>query len=175
MSLRISDRNKMVLWPGCGGRDEFNLHTKSVRSVWFVAKKRGCCCNLSGGIAFIVWFTMNGMCVKNNTIIYVAGASNNKRDCNAGSLLLLAAVLRSFAHMLLRISDRNKMVLWSRCGGRDEFSLHTKNVRPVWFVVQRRGCCCNLSGGAALIMWFTMNGMCVKKNTIHICGANKQL
>jgi len=28
------------------------------------------CCNLSGGFALIVWFTTNGMCVKNNTIIY---------------------------------------------------------------------------------------------------------
>ena len=39
------------------------------------------CCNLSGGVALIVWFTTNGMCVKNNTIIYAARASNNKRDC----------------------------------------------------------------------------------------------
>ena len=34
--------------------------------------------------------------------------------------------------------------------------------------------CCNLSGGVALIVWFTTNGLCVKNNTIHICGANKQ-
>jgi len=65
----VGRSNKMVLWPGCGGRDEFNLHTKSVRSVWFVVKRRGCYCNLSGGVALIVWFTTNGMCVKNNTII----------------------------------------------------------------------------------------------------------
>ena len=38
-------------------------------------------CNLSGGVALIVWFTTNGMCVKNNTIISVARASNSKRDC----------------------------------------------------------------------------------------------
>ena len=44
-------------------------------------KKEGCCCNLSGGVALMVWFTTNGMCVKNNTIIYVARASNRKRDC----------------------------------------------------------------------------------------------
>jgi len=49
-----------------------------------------------------------------------------------------------------------------------------KNVRSVWFVVKRRGCCCNLSGGVALTAWFTTNGMCVKNNTIHVCGANKQ-
>jgi len=79
--LGISDRNKMVLWPGCGGRAEFSLHTKNVWSVWFVVKRRGCCCNLSSGVALIVWFTTNRMCVKNNTIIYVARASNSKRDC----------------------------------------------------------------------------------------------
>jgi len=73
--------NKMVLWPGCEGRAEFSLHTKNVRSVRFVVKRRGCCCNLSSGVALIVWFTTNGMCVKHNTIIYVARASNSKRDC----------------------------------------------------------------------------------------------
>ena len=44
-------------------------------------KRRGCCCNLSGGVALIVWFSTNGMCVKNNTIIYVVGESNIKKDC----------------------------------------------------------------------------------------------
>ena len=39
------------------------------------------CCNLSGGVALIVWFTTNRMCGKNNTIICVARASNSKRDC----------------------------------------------------------------------------------------------
>jgi len=39
------------------------------------------CCNLSGAVAFNVWFTTNGMCVKNNTIVYVARTSNSKRDC----------------------------------------------------------------------------------------------
>jgi len=38
----------------------------------------------------------------------------------------------------------------------------------------RKSClsCCNLSGGVALNVWFTTKGMCVKNNTIHICGAN---
>jgi len=89
-----------------------------------------CCCNLSGGVALIVWFTTNGMCVKNNIIIYVARASNSKKDCDvkalpiltcerlnvtrsvrkerlrAWSLLLLAATVRSFAHIPIGISDR---------------------------------------------------------------------
>jgi len=91
------------------------------------------CCNLSGGVALIVWFTVNGMCVKNNTIICVPRASNSKRDCagvalliltcerlnvttsvrkerlRAWSLLLLAATVRSFAHMPLGLSDRNSI------------------------------------------------------------------
>jgi len=28
--------------------------------------------------------------------------------------------------------------------------------------------CCNISGGVALNVWFTTNGMCVKKNTIYM-------
>ena len=107
MPLGISDRNKMVLWPGWGGCGEFSLHTKNVRLVWFVVKSLGCCCNLSGGVALIVRFTTNGMCVKNITMIYIARASNNKRNCDAWSLLLLAATVGSFAHMPLGISDRN--------------------------------------------------------------------
>jgi len=82
------------------------------------------------------------------------------------TLLLLAATVRSFAHMPLGIYDRNKMVLWPGCGGRMEFILHTKNVRSVWFVVKKRGCCCNLSGGVALIVWFTTNEMCAMNKNI---------
>jgi len=33
---------------------------------------------------------------------------------------------------------------------------------------------CNLSGGAALIVWFTTNGMCAKNKNIYMRGANKQ-
>ena len=78
MPLGISDHNKMVLWPEYEGRVEFSLHTKNVRSVRFVVKRRGCCCNLSGGVGLIVWFTTNGICVKNNTIMYVAWTSYNR-------------------------------------------------------------------------------------------------
>ena len=39
------------------------------------------CCTFSGGVVLIVWFTTNRMCVRNNTIIYVAQASNSKIDC----------------------------------------------------------------------------------------------
>ena len=42
----------------------------------------------------------------------VVRASNSKRDCDAWSLLLLAAMVRSFAHMPLGISDRNNIVTY---------------------------------------------------------------
>ena len=130
-------------------------------------KRRGCLCNLSGDVVLTVWFTTNGMCAKNKNIYAWCQQAFNKRDCDAWSLLLLAATVRSFAHISLGISDRNKMVLWPGCEGRAEFSLHKKNVRSVWFVSKRRGCCCNLSSGVALIVWFTTNGMCVKNKNIY--------
>ena len=49
--------------------------------------------------------------MKNNTIMCIARASNSKRDCEHDYLLLLAATVRSFAHMPLGISDRNKINL----------------------------------------------------------------
>ena len=105
MPLGISDRIKLVLWPGCGGRAEFSLHTKNVRSVWFVVKRRGV-------VAILRWRFVD--CVihherdvrEEQQYIYVAQTSN-KRDCDAWSLLLFTAAVRSFAHMPLGISDRN--------------------------------------------------------------------
>ena len=64
----FSNRNKMVLWLGCGGCAVWSLHKKNMRSVRFVVKRRGCCCNLSGGVALIVWFTTNRMYTKNNNM-----------------------------------------------------------------------------------------------------------
>jgi len=44
------------------------------------------------------------MCVKNNTIIYVARASNSKRDCEHDLYCCFAATVRSFAHIPLGIA-----------------------------------------------------------------------
>jgi len=56
-------------------------------------------------------------------------------------------------------------------------SIKTHQAPVVWKLVEPQTAgtwyCCNLSGGFALIVWFTTNGMCVKNNTIHICCANK--
>jgi len=71
------------------------------------------------------------MCVKNNTNIYVARASNSKRDCDAWSLLLLAATVQSFAHMPLRISVRN-IIINNSCPyvARKSFSLAKSVLKP---------------------------------------------
>ena len=74
----LSDRNKMVLWTGCGGRARCNFHRKELRSVWFVVKRRGCCFKLSVGVALNMLFTTNGMCTSNNIHIYVARTTNNR-------------------------------------------------------------------------------------------------
>ena len=55
-----------------------NLHKKNVGSVQFIAKRRGCGCNLSVGVALKVRFTMNRMCAKSNTQIYMARTSNSR-------------------------------------------------------------------------------------------------
>jgi len=51
---------------------------KNMQSVRFVAKWRGCYCNLSVGVALNALFTTNGMRAKNNTHIYAARTSNNR-------------------------------------------------------------------------------------------------
>ena len=51
------------------------IRWKSIGVVGMNEHRRCYCCNLSGGV---VWFTTNGMCVKNNTIMYVALTSNNR-------------------------------------------------------------------------------------------------
>jgi len=46
LAARAFERNKMVLCPGCEGRAKCSLYRKSMRSVRFIVKTRGCCCNL---------------------------------------------------------------------------------------------------------------------------------
>ena len=113
MPLGLSDCNKMVLWPGCEGRAMWNLHKKNVRSVRFVVKRRGCCCNLSASVMLNARFTTNGMCAKNNTI-YMWREQAIIEWSRCVTLLLLAATVRSFAHMPLRLSDCNNTV-HSKC------------------------------------------------------------
>ena len=135
--------------------------------LWF-------CCNLSGGVALIVWFTTNRMCVKNNTIHICGANKQQKSDRGVEALptltwnsIVACCHSAKFCACAARDFRSQQMVLWTGCEGRAEFSLHTKSVRSVRFVVKRRGCCCNLSGGVALIVWFTTNRMCVKNKQHH--------
>jgi len=57
-------------------------------------------------LRLIVWFTTNGMSSKNKNICMWREQAI-KSDLVWGSLLLLVGTVRSFAHMSLRISDRN--------------------------------------------------------------------
>jgi len=103
------------------------LHIMSEKEKSYLARY---CCNLSGGVALIVWFTMNRMCAKNKNIcmwrkqaiiewsrrsdlgewpvIMLVNLVNSwlcllngddESDLVGWSLLLLAATVRSFAHM----------------------------------------------------------------------------
>jgi len=48
---------------------------------------------------------------------------------NMGSLLLLGATVGSFAHLLLGLSNHNKVVLWPGCEGGARYNLHKKNIQ----------------------------------------------
>ena len=108
--------------------------------------------------------------------IYMARTSNNRVIAAHDLYCCLLSQCEALRTCRSGFSNRNKMVLWPGYEGRARFSLHKKNMWSVRFVVKRRWCCCNLSGGIALNVWFTTNGMCVKNNNIYIymCGANKQ-
>jgi len=65
--LGLSDRNEMMLWPGCDGRARCNLHKKKsdrCGSLW----KRG---DVVASFRLALRCTTNGISVKNNTHIYM--------------------------------------------------------------------------------------------------------
>jgi len=78
MPLGLSDRNNMVLWPGCEGRARFSFHTKNVRLVRFVVKRRGCYCNHSVGVVLKCAVHHERNVCKEQHHIYVARTSNNR-------------------------------------------------------------------------------------------------
>jgi len=90
--------------------------------------------------------------------------------CNAEHLCLFVGQSESDSPIEPMVAEWDTSTKW--CCHQDvevvPGAAFTQNVRSVWFVVKRRGCCCNLSGGVAWNVWFTMNKMCVKKNTIHM-------
>jgi len=151
LPLGLSARNTMVLSPGCEGCARCSFHKKNLLLVWFIVKRRGCCCNLSVGVAVYMRFTTNGMCTKNNTHIYVAQTSNN-RVISLGSPLLLAVTVQGFAHMPFGFSNRNKIVLWSGC--EKSCQMQPTQVRSVRFVEKRRDVASIL---ACVEVWFNFS------------------
>ena len=146
-------QSQMIKLPGVGWRD-FRLHSPG--------------CNLSGGIALIVWFTTNGVCRKNKNI-YTWREQAIIREIAMYDLYYCLlpwretlCTCRSGFPMLTKWCCDQDVEGCAMC------SLRKKNVRSVRFVVKRRGCCCNLYGGVALNMWFIMNGMCTKNKNIKI-------
>ena len=72
-------------WRVCCLFNDFNGNAKICLGVaqklletYGIKNSLVCCRNLSGGVELIVRFTTNGMCVTNNTIMYVARTSNNR-------------------------------------------------------------------------------------------------
>jgi len=148
---------------------QFAFYLYLTLSVISTSRAQVCCkcCNFSVSVALNVQFTMNGMCVMNNTHILCGVSKQKDNEHGVWSLLLLAATVWSFAHLLLGLSSRNKGVLWPEYENGARYNLHKKKVRSVWFIVKRREYCCNLSVGIALKVQFTTNEMCKKSNT-HI-------
>jgi len=94
-------------------------------------------------------FTTNGMCPKNNTIYrwHEQAIIEWSRCVNSIVACCHSAKLCAHAARAFR-SQQNGAV--TRMQGRVGFSLHTKNVRSMRFVVKRRGSCYNHSAGVAL-------------------------
>jgi len=72
-------------------------------------KRKGCCCNLSVGIALNVRFAMNRMCAKNSTHIYVTWTSNYRLILSVDLYCCLLPVW-SFVNLPLGLSDCNNTV-----------------------------------------------------------------
>ena len=86
------------------------------------------CCNLSSGVALIVWFTTSGMCVQNNTIIYVARAI--VREIAAHDLYCW------FCAYAARVSDRNS---WSWISLRKFISFYSWVTGNPWTMIVLQG------------------------------------
>ena len=80
--FRLQQNGAMTrMWRSCGMQP---WHKE--RAIGAVpCKKEGMLLQPLSGVALIMWFTTNGMCVKNNIIMYVA-RTNNNRVISSGDL-----------------------------------------------------------------------------------------
>jgi len=104
------------------------------------------------------------MCVKNNTRIYVARTSRNKISTMCDLYCCLLPQCEAFC-----TCQSGFTIATNWCCNQDVKvvvgATFTKERAIGWFIAKRRGFCCNLSLGVAIKVQFTMNGMCVNRNT----------
>ena len=165
----------------------------------FVVKKRGCCRGLSVALnvrftangmcaknntqiyvagtsnnrvipmEWSWWVTSNNACEPGEQLT-VLPDGNDESDLVGWTLLLAATV---WSEALPTCCSVFPIATKWRCDQDVKVVLcetFTQNVRSMRFVAKMRGCCCNLSIGLALNVWFTTNGMCAKKNTRYMWG-----
>ena len=137
----------------------------SLTVIWTNLAQTWCrCCKLSVSTVLNVWFTTNGMCMNNNSHIYVARTSRNRISTTCALYFCLLPQCEAMCTCGLSSPIATK---W--CCDQEEgctrCNLHKKNLRLLRFIAKRRGCCSNLLVGVALKVRFTTNGMCAMSNT----------
>jgi len=105
------------------------LHKKFSR-LWATLHKPDGCCNLSGSVALIVWFTTNGMCAKNkNTCMWCEQAIEWSRRVISIAACCHGAKLWAHAARDFR-SQQNGAVtrMWRSCGVQPSHKEHAIDV-----------------------------------------------
>jgi len=148
----------------------FSKRWTTHRDAWNKSDKN--CCKISGGVAWNVWFTTNGMCAKNNNTAYtnVGRTSNNRviaaRDlycCLLPQCKASRTCCSGFPIATKWCCDQDAMVVPCE-------TFTQRAVRSVRFVVKRRGCCCSISLECAIPHEQDVR----EEQHPYICGANKQ-
>jgi len=126
------------------------------------------CCSLSVSVVLNVWFTKNGVCVKNNT--RVARTSKNKMSttwdlycCLVPQCEALRTCWSAFPITTKRCFDHDVKVVPGT-------TFTKKSVQWVWFIVKTRGYYCNLSVGFALKVWFSHAKYMKMTRDEHVLG-----
>jgi len=108
-------RNRCMLGSMCKKKTDKTI-LPGIISLWSQY-----CCNLSGGVALIVWFTMNGMCAKNKNIYAWRGQAIIEWSCRVISIVACCHGVKLCAHAAQDFrSQQNGSVtrMWRSCGVR---------------------------------------------------------
>ena len=102
----------------------------------------------------------NALWCNNNSILSMFWHAS-RRQCVPQTCCLhdiYSSSLSAPTHAIPTTTSRACIWLWSSLVI-EKYPRHLRRLVVCYY-------CCNLSGGLALIVWFTTNGMCAKKNTI---------